>query len=453
MRGGLGLAVVAMVTWLLLVSGGTPTSRVDALFDTATGIVPGQVVKIAGARVGTVDGVHLVRVSGGGYEARMELSIESRFTPFRANATCKILPEGLISENYVECYPGSPTAPVLPAGATGYPEIPVAHTTAALTLQDVLDVFALPTDQRLGLFLDQIGVGTAGRGADINAIIGRAVPALGQARRLLTILDAQASRLQAAVGQSDLVLSALAARGEGVRRFVDDTAGFVRETAAHSRALQTGIGKLPGMLVALRSGLGYVDRVTSNGPPLLSELHAASVPLGEVSSTLPAFSTAAVPALRSLGTAAESGLRAIPPALPAVRELDRLATVTQPFAPELAQMLTSFRDRGGIEGMGHLLYQLSTLVAPYDSISHFGDFFLTMFPQCMFANATNQVAAGCQHKYTSASQGEAPINNPAASPGPNTADLLPVATSAATDPNRRPLTQAQLRSLVTYLLK
>ena len=33
--------------------------RVDAIFDTAKGIIPGQLVKIAGARVGTIDDVKL----------------------------------------------------------------------------------------------------------------------------------------------------------------------------------------------------------------------------------------------------------------------------------------------------------------------------------------------------------------------------------------------------------
>ena len=45
-----------------------------------------------------------------GPKARMELSVERRFAPFRADARCSIRPEGLISENFVQCDPGSPDA-------------------------------------------------------------------------------------------------------------------------------------------------------------------------------------------------------------------------------------------------------------------------------------------------------------------------------------------------------
>src|SRR5687768_3689159 len=73
--------------------------RVEAVFDTAKGMVPGQTVKIAGVAVGKVRDVRIVP----GPKALLSLEIEGRFAPFHADATCRILPEGLITENYVEC--------------------------------------------------------------------------------------------------------------------------------------------------------------------------------------------------------------------------------------------------------------------------------------------------------------------------------------------------------------
>ena len=59
--------------------------RVDAIFDTAQGIVAGQVVKVAGAQVGTVQSVRLTV----GPKARMALAIDRRFacTSFRPSGT------------------------------------------------------------------------------------------------------------------------------------------------------------------------------------------------------------------------------------------------------------------------------------------------------------------------------------------------------------------------------
>src|ERR1700712_6012850 len=80
------------------------TYRVDAIFDTAKGIIPGQVAKIAGARVGAIEDVQLTK----DYKARIIMSIPRRFT-FHSDASCTIQPEGLISENFVQCDPGTPS--------------------------------------------------------------------------------------------------------------------------------------------------------------------------------------------------------------------------------------------------------------------------------------------------------------------------------------------------------
>ncbi len=86
--------------------------KVNAIFDTAKGIIPGQVVKIAGARVGSVDDVTLTE----DFKARIEMTVNGRFTPFKSDAACDIQPEGLISERFVQCDPGSPDGQALEQG-------------------------------------------------------------------------------------------------------------------------------------------------------------------------------------------------------------------------------------------------------------------------------------------------------------------------------------------------
>src|SRR5207302_464240 len=171
----------------LVVRSGTSSGyRFDVVFDTAHGMVAGQVVKVAGAPVGTIVAVHLTH----DFKARMELQIDSRFAPLRDDATCRILPEGLISEDYVECDPGRAAA-ALEKGAGGLPTVPVTRTAAPVSLQDLLNIFTLPTGDRLRLMLNELGIATAGQGDNINAVLRRANPALAQARRVLSIVDAQ----------------------------------------------------------------------------------------------------------------------------------------------------------------------------------------------------------------------------------------------------------------------
>src|SRR5205807_8100583 len=107
----LGLAAVgafaALETFAALgraSSSSAPSSyRVDAIFDDARGLIPGQLVKVAGARVGTIEGVSLTP----DFKARVEMRVDGRFAPFRSDASCTIRPEGLLAENYVNCDPGT----------------------------------------------------------------------------------------------------------------------------------------------------------------------------------------------------------------------------------------------------------------------------------------------------------------------------------------------------------
>src|SRR4051794_32337570 len=87
----LTLAVIlgAATAMLAVVGGrheasGSSDYRVDAIFDTAKGIIPGQVVKVAGARVGTIVDVKLTP----DFKARIQLKLDGRFAPFRTDASC-----------------------------------------------------------------------------------------------------------------------------------------------------------------------------------------------------------------------------------------------------------------------------------------------------------------------------------------------------------------------------
>src|SRR5215212_9814957 len=100
MRWIAALGAICAVAAILILSSGEQDAgyRVDVVFDTAKGIVPGQLVKVAGTRVGTVEDVNLTPDR----KARLSLSMTSGPKPFRSDASCQILPEGFISENFVE---------------------------------------------------------------------------------------------------------------------------------------------------------------------------------------------------------------------------------------------------------------------------------------------------------------------------------------------------------------
>ncbi len=232
----LAVAMVALTALLAAVIVGAPaesagTYRVDAIFDTAKGIIPGQVVKVAGARVGFVEDVVLTE----DYKARIVMSVPRRFT-FHKDASCNIQPEGLIAENFVQCDPGTPSDEELDGDPA--PTVPVEQTAVPVSITDLFKIFQADVRQRFTVAMMAVGGGLASRGEDLNEIIRRSNPTLAAVRRLTADLAAQKEQISAAVRDTDLLVARLAERKDKVARL--HRAGRPRDPADRRPARPAG---------------------------------------------------------------------------------------------------------------------------------------------------------------------------------------------------------------------
>ncbi|MDX6650690.1 MAG: hypothetical protein QOJ97_2641, partial [Solirubrobacteraceae bacterium] len=220
---------------------GGNTYRVDAIFDNATNLIPGQDVKVAGAKVGSVVGVRVTRER----KARVQMEVDARFAPFRSDADCTIQPQSLIGEKFVQCAPGTPAGRRLRERGGEAPTVPLSRTHSPVDLDLVFGALRLPVRQRFALLVNELGTGLAGRGDDLNAAIRRANPALAQANRVLAILDRDRARLGRLVEDSDTVIAQLAARRDRVPAFLRRAADVASETAARRGRLAESVRRLP----------------------------------------------------------------------------------------------------------------------------------------------------------------------------------------------------------------
>jgi virulence factor Mce-like protein len=372
---GIVLVLAALAAGAIAVAGGerasgSSTYHVDAIFDTAKGIIPGELVKIAGARVGTVDNVVLDVDRRGTYRARIEMSVDGRFAPFHANATCKIKPEGLIAENFVQCDPGTSSAPALHGSGEHAPTVPVAHTSVPVNLLDLFNIFNTPVRDRLALVVDELGIGLAGRGEDLNAILRRANPTLALTRQAIGTLNGQRAQIDQIVTASDTLVGDLAANRGRVQDFVDQAARVTSQTADHSGALADSIRRLPGLLTAAGPALDQLDSVATTSIPIVANVQAAAPSIRKVLDTVPAFSRAALPAFRSLGTVAAKGKRSAATDAPLIAELRKLAHAALPRARLFDELMVNLRQRGFWENLLGVLYYGTAAAARYDATSH-----------------------------------------------------------------------------------
>src|SRR3954469_14831550 len=217
------LAVAAAVVFGLTGAGGQGPEKphYTVVLDNAFGIVAGADMKVAGVRAGKIT---KLRVDQKTHKALVDFQIsKDGFGSLRKDVFCESRPQSLIGEYYIDCKPGTDPQKLAP-GAT----IPVEQTASTIPLDLVNNVLRRPYRERLGIILDELGAGVAGRAPDINDIIRRASPALRETDKVLAKLADQNQTLKQLVTDADKTLGDLAANKRNVGRWVVET----KETAA-----------------------------------------------------------------------------------------------------------------------------------------------------------------------------------------------------------------------------
>lgn len=359
---GLGLGVFAASK-----GGGSSGYRVDAIFLNAGFLIPGQDVKVAGAKVGTVVEVTLTSDR----KARVGMKVDPEFAPFRADASCTVQPQSLIGEKFVQCDPGTPAAGALGVpGDSDVPTVPLSGTRSPIDLDLVLATFRQPTTTRAALLLSALGGGLAGRGDDLNAAIRQADPAFRETERLLSLVDGERQTIRSLIREADVVVGRLDDRREDVADVVSSAARATAPTARRRAELQATVRELPEFLTQARPALHELRRLGEEGTPVISEVASAAPAATRLVTAVSPFASAARPALRELGPAAAAGRKAVRPAAPQVRRLRRLAEAARPAAAQLAAFLESSRDQGAVEGVLRFAYWGTAALARFDSVSH-----------------------------------------------------------------------------------
>jgi phospholipid/cholesterol/gamma-HCH transport system substrate-binding protein len=382
----LSLVAVAAVAATIGAGGGGPsTYRVDALFDNADYLVQGQQVKIAGAVVGDVTGLHVTR----DHKARVEMEMQSGFAPFRSDASCEIRPESLIGEKFVQCNPGTPNGSVLNGDP---PVVPLAGDHSPVDMDLVLSALRLPFRQRLSLLVDELGTGLAGRPADLNAAIRRANPALQEARKVLGILNSDRATLGRLIDASDRTLAELAAHRGDVASFIDRAATVSSAFADRQSDLGQSIHRLPPLLAQVQPASAELAGFASDARPVARDLRAAAGPVNELLGDLGPLTRAAHPTLVKLSELSATGLRTVRHTMPVARQLLPVAQELPPNTVLLRQLTESLRDAGMIEGLLKFVYFTTTSEARFDQTSH-------ILPSYQILTTCNQYAtkpvAGC----------------------------------------------------------
>jgi len=383
-------AAVGLLAFGTAAGGDGATYQVRAIFANGGFLVPGEEIRIAGAKVGSVGEVDVTGADEAAHDngspepgsAVVVLDIDDPgFQDFREDASCIIRPQGLLGERFVECKATEPRAAgtaappplqTIPDGEPGAGQylLPLEQNGKAVDLDLVNNIMKEPYPDRFRLILNDLGAGVAARGEDLEQLIYRANPALQQTDRVLAILAKQNRDLARLARDSDNALGPLAGEREHIRGFINNANVAAEATAERRGDLEASLQKLPGFLVELRSTMTELDRFATNSTPVVADLGDAAPSLTRINAALGPFSHAGRKSLRSLGRAAEQAGPSLKDADPILVRIREVAEASGPLGRTLANLLASLRRNDAYENLTGFLFNAAGATNAYDTFGH-----------------------------------------------------------------------------------
>jgi phospholipid/cholesterol/gamma-HCH transport system substrate-binding protein len=372
------VAAIAVVATVLL-NPGVPDYVVRARFADAAQLVKGNLVQVAGVRVGSIEKIALT--DDGQAEVAMKID-DDAYRPLRRGTRAIIRQASLsgVANRYIDLQlpPGDRTE-TIPAGGVIGP----GETTTAVDLDQLFNTFDPRTRRALsGLIRGEDDV-YAGRGAQAGAGWAYLNPALAASDRLFQEVNVDTPLLQRFIGATSKLVTDVADRRTQLAGLVDHLSTTTAALRRQSDALGDGIGRLPDFMRRANTTFVNLRATLDDAAPLVEEAKPVARKLRPFFAQLRPLARDARPTLRDLSqtirepgqdndlvemTQAAEPLRdiAVNPArrdgevrdgaLPATTKALRDATpelaTARPYAPDLTGWFDDFSHSGLYDALG-----------------------------------------------------------------------------------------------------
>ena len=294
------LLALVVAAWLLVVDDEGYTVHVR--FQAATNVVKGNLVQVAGRRVGTVEEIELTEDG----QADLTLKIEDEdIVPLRTGtrATLRIASLSGSANRYVDLR-------IPPAGGQEIEEggvIDASSTTSAVEVDQLFQMFDARTRKGLRSFIrGQATQWGDDQGELANEGWNYVNPSVVSARRLFRELNFDQRVLEEFVVNSSNLVTDVADRRDDLAALVDQLADMTGAIAREEGNLRTAIDELPPFMrranttfVELRDTLDELAPVVEESKPVTPKLRA-------VLAELRPFAEEAVPTVRDLSALVKS---------------------------------------------------------------------------------------------------------------------------------------------------
>lgn len=266
------LVVAAVVLVVALLSRSNPY-RVTARVESASQLVKGNEVTVAGQRIGQVQDI---RVSDDSM-AELVLAIEDdEYTPLRRGTRAVVRQLSLSGQanRYVDLQLGGAAGAAIANGGT----IQAVDVAAAVELDEIFDIFDSRTRPQIKRTIQAFGEFSGGRTDEANAALQYLNPAVASTTRLFGELTEDRTQLERFIVQTSRLTGDLAARDEELGGLVRNLGTTMNALAVERGDLGDSVERLPEFLrrtnstfVNLRAALDDLDPLVEEAKPVVRD--------------------------------------------------------------------------------------------------------------------------------------------------------------------------------------
>src|SRR3954464_11592319 len=305
--------------------------RVQVAFPEATQLGEFADVRTAGVSVGKV---RTKRLDPKGNRTLVDLELDRRFSPLRANAKAILRQKTLLGETYVELTPGTKDAPFIPEGG----RLKNSQVSNTVELDEIFRTFDPQTRKAFQDWQQNLGQAINGRGADLNDAIGNLPPFAHDATDVLDVLNSQSGAVRRLFRNTGVVFNALSQDQNALRGLITNGDKVFSATQQQRVALKQTFATFPTFLDESRATMARLESFSTDTRPLIRNLRPVARDLKPTLRDVRAFA----PDLRST-----------------FRNLDPLITVSRKGLPAL---------RDTLKGTGPVLEQLAPFLGQLNPI-------------------------------------------------------------------------------------
>ena len=268
------LSCFALLMFLWLSFGGSiPLApkgyRIKAAFPEAVQLAEQADVRVAGVSVGKVVSKEL---DPRGNRTMAFIELKRQYAPLHRGARAALRTKTLLGETYVELTLGDRRAPVLGDGS----ELPRSRLYETVQLDEIIEALDPRTRQALRTWQADLAASFAGRGRDLNDVLGNLPRFAAHADDTLRVLDLERVAVRGLVRDTGRVLGALARDPGRLRTVVTDSERVFRQTASRNDELAETFRVFPTFLDESRLTLARLERFAGDTDPLIRDLAPAT---------------------------------------------------------------------------------------------------------------------------------------------------------------------------------